>query len=474
MQRGISALAVGALAVSLAIPVHAQEGPQGPTQAKEKSQDEEKKREERIEQLEKKIDVLSQEIEGMRREALVSEEYEYKPSRRLGPAGSKIYSRKGPGVTIAGYGQGFFNFSDEQTDHANLLRQIVYVGHRFNDWIVFNSEIEFETKGEVEGEARGQSVDPIPTEEGEAGEIEREFEAAVEFAYLDFLLDRRANIRAGLVLLPLGFINEVHEPPTFFGNRRPPVETEIIPSTTRENGVGIYGNLFAGTLANMEYTLYAMNSFDARGLSSAGLNGVRQNGAAIAEDLAVTGSLEWKPIFGLTLAGDFWTGDMAQGSGFAGKDVRMTLFDLRAQYRYRGLRLRGLFTQANINNVSAVNRELQEEDEELDAIGDEMRGWYVEAAYNIMPWIADLPQQWLSPWFRYSSLDTQRGVPTSIVNDPSGNFTTNPTNDRQVIAAGLDYKPIPNVAIKADYRNFDFDGQADDENQFLVGLGYYF
>ncbi len=426
----------------------------------------------RIEELEKKVDILSEEVEGERREALISEEYEYEPSRRLGPAGSKIYTRKAPGVTIAGYGQGFFNFSDEQTDKGNLLRQIVYVGHRFNDWIVFNSEIEFETKAEVEGETRGQSADPIPSPEGEEGEIEREFEAAVEFAYLDFLLDRRANIRAGLVLLPLGFINEVHEPPTFFGNRRPPVETEIIPSTTRENGVGLYGSFFPGTPANIEYTLYAVNSFDARGLSSSGLNGVRQNGAALAEDFAITGSLEWHPLLGLTLASDFWTGNMAQGSGFGGKNVRMTLYDLRAQYQYRGLRLRALFSQAHIDDINAVNRELQEGNETLDAIGDKMNGWYVEAAYNIMPWIANLPKQQLSPWFRFSSLDTQKDVPTNITNAP--NFTTNSTNERQVIATGLDYKPIPNVAIKADYRNFNFEGQADDENQFLVGMGYQF
>ncbi|MDN5848157.1 MAG: hypothetical protein L0H63_00770 [Nitrococcus sp.] len=482
MQRKVSTLAVGALAVSLVIPVYAQDVSQNPATARPTAAREEprehEKNEERVEQLERKLEIIAEDLETMRREAIISEP-EYKISHQLGPAASRVYSTTKPGVSIAGYGQGFYQWSDAQTNKANLLRQTFYFGYRFNDWIVFNSEIEFETKAEVEGETSGQSVDPIPTpdEEGEEGEIEREFEAGAEFAYLDFLLDQRVNVRAGLLLLPLGFINQIHEPPTFYGNLRPVVETAIIPTTTRENGVGIYGDLFSGTPASMTYALYGINSYDASGLEADGLSHVRQNGAAIAEDLAVTGSLQWQPTLGLILGGDFFAGDTAQNGDFDGKNVFMTLYDLRAQYKYRGLRVRALFAQSNINNSTQVNQTLQSDLEDptvdtLNAIGSKMTGWYVEAAYNVLPWIVNRPSQSLSPWFRYSNLDTQQNVPNSIRN--SSSFVTSPTFDRQVIATGIDYKPIPRVAIKLDYRNFNFKGTSDDENQVLVGLGYYF
>ncbi|MDN5872237.1 MAG: hypothetical protein L0H73_16155, partial [Nitrococcus sp.] len=154
MQRTISTLAVGALAVSLAIPVYAQEGSQNRTAARPAPAREEPReqvqKDDVIEQLEKKLEILAEEIETMRREAMITEK-PYKISHQLGPAASRVYTRTQPGVSIAGYGQGFINFSDEQTDKANLLRQTFYFGYRFNDWIVFNSEIEFETKAEVEG-----------------------------------------------------------------------------------------------------------------------------------------------------------------------------------------------------------------------------------------------------------------------------------------------------------------------------------
>ncbi|MDN5870249.1 MAG: hypothetical protein L0H73_05955, partial [Nitrococcus sp.] len=473
----VSTLAVGARAVSLVIPVYAQDVSQNPATARPTAAREEprehEKNEERVEQLERKLEIIAEDLETMRREAIMSEP-EYKISHQLGPGASRVYSTTKPGVSIAGYGQGFYQWSDAQTNKANLLRQTFYFGYRFNDWIVFNSEIEFETKAEVEGETSGQSVDPIPTpdEEGEEGEIEREFEAAAEFAYLDFLFDRRFNVRAGMLLLPLGFINQVHEPPTFYGNLRPVVETAIIPTTTRENGVGFYGDLFSGTPASMTYALYGINSYDASGLEADGLSHVRQNGAAIAEDLAVTGSLSWQPTLGLTLGGDFFAGDTAQNGDFNGRNVFMTLYDLRAQYKFRGLRVRALFAQAHINNAQVVNHALQE-DEPLNAIGSKMTGWYVEAAYNILPWIVNRPSQSLSPWFRYSQLDTQQNVPNSIRSN-TDDFVTSPTFDRRVIATGIDYKPISQVAIKLDYRNFDFKGSSDDENQIIFGLGYYF
>ena len=126
----------------------------------------------------------------------------------LGPAASKVY-QVGKGLSIGGYGEANYQkiVSDEgkAKDNADFERLVLYVGYKFTDWILFNSEIEFEHGTTGEGD-------------------EEEGEVSVEFAALDFFIDPRVNIRTGMVLMPMGLINQIHEPPFFFGNNRPVVD----------------------------------------------------------------------------------------------------------------------------------------------------------------------------------------------------------------------------------------------------------
>ncbi|MFP4614744.1 MAG: hypothetical protein ACLFRB_02640 [Thiohalorhabdus sp.] len=430
-MRKVPAILASALAASgLTLPAHAQEGAD----------------QQRLEELERKVDILSEELEGGRREGLVSEEYEYQPAYGVGPAGAKIYEVD-QGLSIGGYGHGFYkNSSVDGADETDFYRQIFYVGYRFNDWILLNTEIEIEHVEEV----------------------------YVEFAYLDFLLHEKANLRAGMMLSPLGLVNEIHEPPTYFGNIRPELEKQIIPTTSRENGVGLWGNL----TDTLEYRLYVQNSFNAIGdgasnIDGANVRGVRQKGAnAQADDLAVTGRLDWTPVDGVMLGGSFWSGDMGHeqelfvdgdGESLGTPDVHMDLYEAHAQYKRNGLWLRGMFAQARIDDTQELSDSLDE------GVSDTMTGWYAEAGYDIMPHIANLPEQSLYPWVRYTDLDTQSDVPSG--------YTADPANDRTITEAGLHYMPHPNVAIKAEVKQFDSEASAEDANnqtEYLVGIGYNF
>src|SRR5207245_6852458 len=127
-------------------------------------------------------------------------------------------------------------------DLLDLERAVLYFGYKFNDRTLFNSEIEFEHA--VAGE-------------GEKGEV------AVEFAYVDFRATKRFGLRGGLLLVPVGFLNELHEPPIFHGALRPEVETDIIPTTWSENGLGFYG--VAGPVS---YRAYLVTSLRAAGFSA--------------------------------------------------------------------------------------------------------------------------------------------------------------------------------------------------------------
>ncbi len=278
-----------------------------------------------------------------------------------------------------------------------------------------------------------------------------------------------------MMLTPLGFVNEVHEPMYFFGNLRPPVETQIIPSTTRENGAGIYGRLGG----QVDYRLYVQNSFDGTGISGSNLRGLRQKGSnAKAEDLALTGRLDWNPMPGLTLGTSFWSGDMGQGDEFNGEeiDLHMNLYDVRAQYRYGGAQIRALYTRADIDDtLLATQQSFIDGDEQV--IAERMSGWYVEAGYDIFTLFENSPErQSLYPWVRYSEIDTQDSLDDAVI---AAGYSKDPKNDRSVLEVGLHYMPHPQVVLKAELR--DWDSEADssqdgsnNQEEFVIGIGYNF
>jgi hypothetical protein len=393
----------------------------------------------KVQELERKTGVLTEEVEKLRTQLVIPEETEYKSVYGLGPAASKIY-QVNKGLSIGGYGEGFYQNRVEdpnnEGDNADFLRLVLYTGYKFTDKILFNSEIEFEhaSTGEEDGEV------------------------SVEFANLDFLLHPLINIRAGLVLLPIGFINEVHEPPFFHGNSRPEVERRIIPSTWREIGAGLFGELLSG----LHYRVYAVNSLDARGFDSeSAIREGRQNGSQVkAEDLAFTGRLDYSSGFvpGLLIGGSAYLGNSGQDQTFNGQkaDVFTQLYEGHVQWRYRGIELRALGAWGHIDDAELVSAQND------TVIGEAFYGWYAEAAYDVMPLLWTGTTQYLAPFFRYEQLDT---VAEAAADDPS--------RDREIFQGGLSYKPIPNVVIKADYRNFEAEaGNRADE--FNLGLGFIF
>ena len=130
-------------------------------------------------------------------------------------------------TTIGGYGEVHYtNRSGARSPgEVNVKRFVIFLSHSFSDRIAFRSELELEDT-KIEG--------------GEDGG-----EVALEQAYLDYRLTDAVTLRTGLVLTPVGIINEVHEPPTFNGVARPQFDREVIPTTWREIGVGAVGNLSA-------------------------------------------------------------------------------------------------------------------------------------------------------------------------------------------------------------------------------------
>ncbi len=406
-------------------------------------------REDRIDQLERKVELLTEELARVRTESVLPETADYESLHGYAPAASKIYGLD-RGLSIGGYGEGFYtNFvhdegggPDQDFDRADLLRLVLYFGYKFTDRIVFNSEIEFE-HGSTSG-----------TESAGDGSV------SVEFAALDFLFDERLNARAGLLLLPMGFVNEVHEPPFFFGVQRPEVERRILPSTWRENGAGLFGRLGE----ELEYRAYVVTGFNAEGFSDAGVRGGRQKGnRSLAEDLAFVTRLDWSPLPELLLGGSFYTGKSGQDQGDL-PGARLTLGEVHAQLRKGGLEARALFALSHLANASSLNAALGNVPGTDFAVAERMIGGYLEAGYDVWPHLFE-SERYLAPFLRVEYVDTQDEVPSG--------FEANRNRAFWLWTTGLQFKPHPNVALKAEWRNFQA-RSGDLADELSVGFGYAF
>lgn len=400
-------------------------------------------------ELERRIDLLAAEIEKARTGGATEAPVD-KGRPGFGPAAAKVYGAA-KGVSIGGYGEALYqNFASQRqdgsaadkTDSADYLRQVLYVGYKFSDRILFNSEIEFEHASTGEGaEERG--------------------EVSVEFGYLDFKLSDRVGARAGLLLVPMGLLNELHEPPIFHGARRPQVETVVIPATWFENGLGLYGD--AGPVSWRAYLVAGLNS--AGFTSAAGLRDGRQSGSqSLAHDLAFTGRLDYTGVANLLVGGSVFTGKSGQGARLDGAEVgaRVTLVEAHAQYQRRGFELRALLARGTLGDAALVNRSNGFTGSE--SVGKAVSGWYAQAAYDVMS-LSPRGRWAVTPFVRYEKIDTQDGVPAG--------FSEDPATDRNLLTLGVGVKPLPNVVLKADYQR-EHNAARTGTNQWNLALGYLF
>jgi hypothetical protein len=394
-------------------------------------------------EIQRQIEVLAQELERMK----LGEVADLQPvsDQGLGPAASRVYTLRKPGVSIAGYGEGVYeSFSSKQDDGfesnkkniLDFLRAVVYFGYRFNDWILFNSEIEFEHAST-----------------GKSGEV------SVEFGYLDLMLADWVTIRSGMVLLPLGIVNEKHEPTTFFGTLRPSVERYLIPTTWRGIGAGATGRL----PASLVYRVFLVESLNAAGYSAGGgIRGGRQKGSkALAEDFGIAGRLEYVPFSGTVLGASFFGGNTGQGAlDSLGTITAFTLVaTVHAELAWRALELRVLYALNTIDEAGRVSRLVDE------TVGSRMHGWYVSGGYDVMYHLAPTSMHALVPYLQYEQYNTQSSVATG--------FSADPANDRRTLTFGLMYKPHPDVAFKADYRD-NWNAAGTGVNQWNIAVNYLF
>lgn len=396
----------------------------------------------RLEELERRLAVLAEELERLRLGEL-GEAMAAPRASGLGPAASRVYGAK-PGVSLAGYGEFLYqNFAARRDDGrpankpdiADAYRFVLYTGYKFDEQWIFNSELE---------------VEHAHTEKGGGVEL--------EFAYLDWLASSAFNLRAGVVLVPLGLVNEVHEPTTWLPTRRAETETRILPATWWELGFGGYGDV-----GPLSYRTYLLTGLDASKFSASGLRGGRQAAAqAKAESFAWVGRLDWTQTPGLLAGIGLYVGE-------AGQDLKTTdrknlqvptrILELHGEYKRGPLWLRGLWAQATLGDAAALNRRLGLSGSA--GVAETLRGWYVEAAYDLLP----AERRLLAPFVRYEEINTQASMPRG--------YTANPANDQTIVTFGIAFQPLPQIIFKLDAQNVQ-NRAGTGINQWNLGLGYVF
>lgn len=346
-----------------------------------------------------------------------------------------------PSTALSGYMDFHLNKESHRDGELDLHRFVLLVTHRFSDRIRFVSELELE-HAFVEG-----------LEDG--GEVE------LEQAYLDFLITRGFNLRAGMVLIPVGIINERHEPPVFHGVERPLTDTVLLPTTWFETGAGVHGEFGRG----WRYRAYVTAPLNASEFSAdEGIRNGRQKGSrSNVGRVASTGRLEFVGIRGLTAGASFWAGK----SGFQTRplfDVPVSVWDIDARYSRRRFEGRAQLAQVNIQNAGRLNDLRMKTTGINPNVARTLRGGYLESAYRIVSG-ADFGD--IAAFVRYENVDTQFRMPEG--------FTPLEMFDRDALVFGVTYWPDADVAVKADYvRQRNNSRGVAAPHSVNVGLGWWF
>jgi hypothetical protein len=304
-------------------------------------------------ELERKIGVLAEEIQNMKL-GQVADTARLVARHGLGPAAAKVYGAP-RGVSIGGYGEMLYENFDEKRedgspasarDQIDFLRAVLYVGYKFSDDMIFNSEIEIEHSG-VQDEA------DVQVDLSGAGSAELTGEVVLEFAYVEWTFQPRIGARAGLLLVPLGLVNEMHEPVVTVAARRPDVERNIIPATWRANGAGIFGEMWDA----WQYRAYVLEGLDATGFSAAtGIRGGRAGGSnGPATHPAFAARVDYTGTPGLLAGVSAYTGESWHEPGEPALKARVTLGDLHARLDWRGLQTRVLYALGTLDDAAAIS-----------------------------------------------------------------------------------------------------------------------
>lgn len=361
------------------------------------------------------------------------------------PAGGAWYDK----TSIGGYGEAYFKRIDGLKDEFDAYRLVLFIGHQFSDKVRFHSELEVE-----HAYVKDTDTDTTckVTDDGdgvvEVGEIvcgtartsATSGYVAVEQLFLEYDYAASHRAAAGQILVPVGILNETHEPDTYNGVFRPSVEREILPTTWFETGLKFSGDIVPG----LSYD--AMYSSGLKSATGSVKDGRQRGSKADGSDPASTLRLKYTGVPGLEI-GATWQhqADLAQGvPSVAREKLEADLYTAHVALQQGRFGLRALVADWDLDRAALAAGDQKRADQE---------GWYVEPSFKVLPR--------LSVFARYSEWDAEAA--------------DNASSQYQETVLGVNWYLHERAVVKADVQHRDNpDGSKVDEDGFNLGIGFSF
>jgi hypothetical protein len=338
----------------------------------------EKTTEQRLEELEQRLEAQDRDLESL-----------------LLGSGPGAATGDDSGVSVGGYGEMLYTDRlGSSGDSLDNYRTVIYIGYRFDEEWSFSSELEWEHSDQT----------------------------AVESAFLRYAPSDELQFRVGNMLVPMGIINPVHEPPTFLSPNRPLVERFILPSTWSENGVAMLAKV-----GDFDFHLAIMNGFNEDfELASSGMRKGRQGGSnAAVENFAYVARVDFRGIRSLNVGGSVYYGDSGQDPA-SPSDFNTQMYEVHGQYKEGPLQATGLWSKASVADANLLP---------TPSASNDLSGWYVEAGWDL--YYDNGSDDALIPYLRYASYDLQADSAAD--------------SNISRLMFGVSWLPIPRIALKAAY-----------------------
>ena len=357
--------------------------------------------------------------------------------------GASVYQKpfilEGKGARLGGYVDHEFKMdynSDGELVAASFTphRMIPFIFAEIVPGLRFFTEIEFEYGGDVE----------------KSGEIK------IEFATLDLSLSEAFNVRGGIILMPLGRFNLLHDSPVNDFTERPLIARYIVPTTFMESGAGVYGSVYPGEISMLSYELYLVNGFG----DNVGLKGIRGGRPDLKSDnnlaKSVVGRLGFSPFLGLELGGSFYLGRWNAETDSRDSALGVRIFVLDGSYDVGPLQLQGEAARMSYDLSPGVSAS----------------GWGGYGQLNFHfghGWVDRYPASVFTASLRLGELDIDQ------------NALDNGKMDQRRLSLGLNFRPVEGTAFKLSYLwNIKRDRSAssydlgDAFSQFRLSVATYF
>lgn len=354
-------------------------------------------------------------------------------------------------TTLGGYAEANFKRVDGSKDEFDAYRMVLFVGHQFNDKVRFASEIEVEhayvKDNDTDTTCRVADADnsgDLQASEVTCGAASTKTSAgylAVEQMFLEYQYLPNHAVAAGQLLIPVGIINETHEPDTYYGVFRPTIERDIIPTTWFETGMLASGDILPG------FSYDVMVSAGLKAADGKFKDGRQRGAKSDGSDLAYTTRFSYTGVPGLDVGVSYHKEeDMSQGTPkVVGEDLEGELIESHVAFSRGAFGLRVLGAQWDMNDQALLA---------ADQKRSKQQGWYVEPSWKITPSVG--------VFTRYSEWDTEDAADS--VN-----------SQWEEINVGVNYWLAERAVVKADWQHRDDPVAAnEDQDGFNLGVGWSF